>query len=459
MSEPAVRFRTLILAGVLACGAAFAGGPAPGPAADVLRVEARVADLPNGLRVVAVPFREPDTVVFSTIVRAGARNEVEPGQTGLARFFERLVLGIGPRASSPGAAGEALFRLGAEIRGFSTEDYACRSIIFAGRENLDAVMRAEAARIMGPRGIEAGIRTLAPALEREARAVARKPEVRLIAALRNAAYENHPYRGFPWGALRNVPDAPAPAEAAGTFGSRFYAPEHTILLAVGDIVPDRFIEMVRKQYGGWVRSGFDFQPAAVPPQKEPKRSNLEAPGTSARLGIAFLGPAFSDSAAAPAALDLIAAALFSSASPLYQKLVIREKRCASLEADFHATRDPSLLVVTAGIKDAADLPAVEAEILGELERVKRDGLTPRPLAEAKARVRFALAGKIATAEGASRALASIIGLTGDPASLNRIAALTDRLLPSDILQAARAYFKPSNSTTVTLGPEGAGAGE
>ena len=47
--------------------------------------------LANGLNVVTVPFDSPGLASFYIVVRVGSRNEVEPGVTGFAHFFEHMM--------------------------------------------------------------------------------------------------------------------------------------------------------------------------------------------------------------------------------------------------------------------------------------------------------------------------------------------------------------------------------
>ena len=76
-----------------ACGPA---GDAPG--ADTAAGDAKVFDMPylmrdleNGLRVIVVPTDFPDIVTIQIPVKTGSRNEVEPGKTGFAHFFEHMM--------------------------------------------------------------------------------------------------------------------------------------------------------------------------------------------------------------------------------------------------------------------------------------------------------------------------------------------------------------------------------
>ena len=47
--------------------------------------------LPNGLKVYVVGFDSPGLVAYYSVVRTGSRNEVEPGKSGFAHFFEHLM--------------------------------------------------------------------------------------------------------------------------------------------------------------------------------------------------------------------------------------------------------------------------------------------------------------------------------------------------------------------------------
>src|SRR5215204_1180068 len=50
-----------------------------------------VDTLSNSLRVVTVPTEHKNLVALYIIVRTGSRNEVEPGKSGFAHFFEHMM--------------------------------------------------------------------------------------------------------------------------------------------------------------------------------------------------------------------------------------------------------------------------------------------------------------------------------------------------------------------------------
>ena len=47
--------------------------------------------LANGLTVIVVPLPTPELVSYFSIVRTGSRDEVEPGRSGFAHFFEHMM--------------------------------------------------------------------------------------------------------------------------------------------------------------------------------------------------------------------------------------------------------------------------------------------------------------------------------------------------------------------------------
>jgi zinc protease len=60
-------------------------------AADILPFKATEKTLPNGLKVIVVPTGFPNIVSIQIPVQTGSRNEVEPGKSGFAHFFEHMM--------------------------------------------------------------------------------------------------------------------------------------------------------------------------------------------------------------------------------------------------------------------------------------------------------------------------------------------------------------------------------
>src|ERR1017187_4386331 len=79
-------------------------------------------DLPNGLRLITIPTDYPNIVSLFIVVGAGSRNELEPGRSGFAHLFERLMFRGTPEFSSERYTSE-LQNAGAASNAFTTDDF------------------------------------------------------------------------------------------------------------------------------------------------------------------------------------------------------------------------------------------------------------------------------------------------------------------------------------------------
>jgi zinc protease len=414
-----------------------------------------IEELANGLKIVSIPLPNPNIISYYTIVRSGSRNEVEPGKSGFAHFFEHMMFKGTKQVPRP-AYDDFLTKLGAGTNGYTTDDFTCCFIIFAGRENLEKVVRTEADRFINLFYTEETIKTEASVIEGEYYSSVSNPDRRLIELLRDTAFETHPYKHTTLGFLKDIQDMPNQYEYSELYKKRFYAPDNTLLLVVGDFDRAQLVSLVKKYYGGWEKSNYTLVTPVEPAQSQPKRAHYDWPSkTLARLAIGFHGPAYSDQTIDKAALDLMAAISFSPSSALYQRLVIEEQKCLTLGASFDDSRDPYLLVFNAVVKNDSDLPYVEEEIFKELDRLKKESVSVTELADIKSNMKYTMADALGTTDGVAGTLAFYINLTGDPGTVNRLFDLYERTTPKDIQEMAKKYFRPANSTVVTLTGGGA----
>ena len=65
--------------------------PAATSAAGIFPFDYERLDLDNGLRAYFVKAGAPGQVAYVTMVRTGAREEVEKGKSGFAHFFEHMM--------------------------------------------------------------------------------------------------------------------------------------------------------------------------------------------------------------------------------------------------------------------------------------------------------------------------------------------------------------------------------
>jgi zinc protease len=417
---------------------------------DVFPYNYKIEALENGLKVVSIPLPNPNIIAYYTVVRSGSRNEIEPGKSGFAHFFEHMMF-KGTKTVPRPAYDDFLTRLGAGTNGFTSDDHTIYFVVFAGRENLEEVVKTEADRFINLYYDEEMIKTEAPVIEGEYYASVSNPDRRLAEVLRDTAFVSHSYKHTTLGYLKDILDMLNQFEYSQLFKKRFYAPDNILLLVAGDFDHGQLMELVNKYYNGWERSNYTLVTPEEPAQTEAKRVHYAWPTqTLPRLAVAFHGPAYSDEKIDKAALDLLAEIAFSRSSPLFQRLVIQEQKCQTLYASFPDRRDPQLLTFQSVVKKEDDLPYVEEQIFQELEKLKNEPVSAEALAEIKSNMKYSLADDLGTTDGVAGTLIVYLSLAGDPGTLNKLFRLYERVTPQDIMTVAKKYFVKTNSTVATL---------
>src|SRR5436305_14943715 len=105
---------------------------------DVLSFPQLERTLGNGLRVIAVNTGYPNLVSLQIPVQTGSRNEVEPGRSGFAHFFEHMMF-RGTERFPASAYQEIVTRIGARQNAYTTDDYTNYHMTFA-RQDLARVL-------------------------------------------------------------------------------------------------------------------------------------------------------------------------------------------------------------------------------------------------------------------------------------------------------------------------------
>ena len=180
-----------------------------------------------------VPTDYPNLVAFWAVVQAGSRNEVEPGKSGFAHFFEHMMF-RGTENYSNEQYNELLKNAGADANAFTSDDYTAYHIT-AAKEDLELIFKLEADRFRNLKYSQEDFRTEAKAVLGEYNKNSSNPVQKLFEVLQDKAFDVHPYKHTTMGFLKDIEDMPNQYEYSLQFFSRFYRPEYTTLLVVGDV--------------------------------------------------------------------------------------------------------------------------------------------------------------------------------------------------------------------------------
>ncbi|MGI9183143.1 MAG: M16 family metallopeptidase [Longimicrobiaceae bacterium] len=413
-----------------------------------------IDDLPNGLRLVTVPTDFPDLVALYLVVNTGSRNEVEPGKSGYAHFFEHMMF-RGSENYSSEERDAILKRAGAEVNAYTTDDRTVYHTLLS-KQDLEAVVALEADRFQRLKYAEPEYRTEALAVLGEYNKNSANPISKLFETLRSTAFNTHTYRHTTMGFLQDIQDMPNQYDYSWQFYRRYYRPEYTTMLIVGDVTRDRALSLVREHFGGWERGSYAPEVPAEPAQSAPRTANVEwTSPTLPLVAVAFRGPAYSDEAPDKAALDLLASIAFGSSSELYQQLVLQEQKVDLLGPSFGDRTDPELFTVIARVKNPADIEYVRDQILQTLQRYASEPIPQQQLDATRSRMRYSAALGMNSSNAIASALAPYLALRRTPETINRVFAIYDSLTPEQIREIAARHFVENHRTIVTLATRGA----
>lgn len=406
--------------------------------------------LDNGLTTATVEYPSPGIVAFYIIVRAGSREEVEPGKTGFAHFFEHMMF-RGTEKYPPEAYNAELKNIGAAANANTSIDRTIYHMT-GSASALEKMFELEADRFMNLSYPVHAFKTEAGAVKGEYTKNYANPFRRLNEATMAAAFDQHTYKHTTMGFWEDIVDMPNQYEYSLTFFDRFYRPEYTTILAVGDVKPDQVKRLAEQYFGNWQKGSYAPSIPIEPPQTETRYAHVQEPGFPPYLELNYKGPAFDESSIENAALDIILTILFSERSDLYKKLVIDEGILRNLGSDAHFARDPYLLSIFASFKDEKDMEKVKDEIVQTLDEIKTKPVDSQLLEDAKSHIRNSMIMRMDNPSSIADNLSYFIWVSGNANAFNALMKKFEEVTPEDILAVANKYFIPEKLTISTISP-------
>ena len=417
------------------------------PILDLERVVTR--ELPNGLRVRLLPERSALTVSYYTFFQVGSRNECL-GRTGMSHLFEHMMFN-GAAKYGPKEFDRVLESRGGSSNAYTSNDLTAYYEDFAS-DALDTVVDLESDRM----------RSLAltpETLEQERQVVKEERRLRtensvfglMEEQLEALVFLAHPYR---WPVIGWMDDIERiTREDCAAFFQTYYAPGNASIYAVGDLDPDRALNVIERSYGD-IPAGPRPQPVpqGEPPQKGERRAAVRYPAQAPALLVGWRGPAARSPDCAP--LDVLQTALaVGESSRLKRRLVEEEELAVSIQISWGWRIDPGVFVVYAELTPGADRGRAESVLWEEIDRVATRGIGAAELRRAQRLLRSSVLHELATHNGIAHALGQAEALLGDWREAGRALELYAAVTPRDVRRVAEAWLDPGRRCVVTLEPE------
>jgi len=414
---------------------------------DIFPFETRVLELDNGLKAYLIQSPSPGMLAYVSVVRTGAREEVEEGVTGFAHFFEHMMFRGTEKYPNYDGITESF---GANRNANTSQDRTFYYIV-AGSEYLGQIVDLEADRFQNLSYAEAEFRTEAGAVLGEYQNSAYSAFSLLDRGVRETIFNEHTYRHQTIGFEADVRDMPNQYEYSLDFFNRFYRPENVVLMVVGDFDFDEAEELIREYYTGWEPGYVEPDVPEEPEQTAPRENAVSYSGrTLPMLTINYMAPSWSPNDRMAVATELLGQLAFGQNSDIYRRLVVEERRLQFLQGGFYLSRDPDFVQILGMVSNPADVEAVREELLAEVERFRTELVDEQQLADEKSSARYGFLMGLETPLGAANSVSRAIINTGSLEPVNDYYRTLASITPEDIREAADRVLTEIHRTIVTL---------
>ncbi|MFY0608283.1 MAG: insulinase family protein [Cyclobacteriaceae bacterium] len=407
--------------------------------------------LDNGLNVVTVPYNSPGLASFFIVVNVGSRDEVEPGKSGFAHFFEHMMF-RGTDKYSKSEYSAALKAIGAAANANTWWDRTVYHMT-GNADMLDKMFELEADRFQNLNYSEEDFKVEAGAVKGEYTKNYASPYSKLNAKTYKTAFDTHTYSHTTIGFWEDVVDMPNQYEYSLEFFDRYYRPEYCTVLVVGDVTQDQVNDLARKYFGEWERGSFTQEIPQEPEQMATRFAHIQEANFPPVLTLNYKGPAFSVTNKDMAVLDIIGSLAFSQKSEIYKKLVVEEQKVRQLSAGGLNTKDPGLWSVNTVMVSKEDMTYVKSEIDKVLESLKSEPVDAELLQQTKSNIKYSYAMSLDNPAGIANSLAWYIWLNNNAADVNQSYTNYDAVTAEDIMRVANKYFVDEHLTVATISPD------
>lgn len=410
---------------------------------------AKVSTLPNGLRVVRVPFNSPGLVAYYTVVRVGSRNEVEVGHTGFAHFFEHMMF-RGTQRFPEGTRGALLGKSGFVENAFTTDDVTVYTVS-GPSSGLDTLIDVEADRFRNLEYAEPAFQTEAQAVLGEYQKNASNPGLKIEEVNLATSFTKHTYRHTTLGFYEDIVEMPKRYEYSKTFFKRWYTPDNTIVIVVGDFDDNKVMKAVTTLYAPWTGKSAKVEVPVEPPQTEARTANLSWPNpTLPRLGLSWHTPASSSRTMDAAIQQVLSAYLVGPTSPLHRTYVLQEQKVERFNAFYDHHRDPCLFGIDARLKTEGNRQAVLDAVTAEIGHVASGKVDEKRLDDIKSNLRYGLQMELETPSQVAVSLAMHIGVFGSTDAIDALYANISKVTAKDLTAFTKKHLTDTNRTTLNF---------
>jgi predicted Zn-dependent peptidase len=404
--------------------------------------------LSNGIRVHSIPFSGTEAATVLVLVKVGSRNEYE-AVNGVSHYIEHLMFKGTKRRPTTLDISRALDAVGAEYNAFTGKEYTGYYVtIEAGKLPLAVDMlhdmifhsKYDPKEMDRERGV----------IIEEIKMYEENPMMHVEDLLEGALFGGSTLGWNIAGSAKTMRGMTR--EQVIAYRDAHYVPSRMVVAVAGKVGKDA-VELVKKTFGG-VKARPEpkpFEPfAALPPAKEP-RCHVQFKNVE-QLQVALGFPSFGLADERNAALSLLATILGGTmSSRLFISVRERKGLCYFVRAENGPYDDVGSFTIRSGL-DKARLPEAMKTILGEVEKVRRTGVTAAELKEAKDNFRGRILLKLEDSSSRADWYARQELLLGKAVTPEERMRVIDAVTEAEVKKAAREVLDRSKMAVAAIGP-------
>jgi len=409
--------------------------------------------LANGMQVAVIPDARATSITHMVWYRVGSADE-EDGKSGIAHFLEHLLF-KGTEKFPDNAIDRTVKRVGGNHNAFTSYDYT-GYFQKVTREHLRLMMEIEADRMMNvdftPEDVDVERKVV---LEERARGIETNPSAQLNAAMNLAMWKNHPYRR-PIIGWRHEIEA-LTHQQIRDFYERYYTPANAVLVVSGNVSADEVRTLADEIYAPLQNRAPKYQPhRPSEPDDLLLRQEITVRDrqiTNESVSISFRIPSFRTGKAGEyEALDMLSEILSGTTRSRIYKDFVADRQIATSAGAYAGTsaRDDTEFTLYATPKGEVSLEEIEAELMGVIAKVAKEGVSEEELRRARNRL-FANA---IYAQDSASGLANLMGRTLVVGStLADVRSWPDRMMavtPETVQDVAKRFFNPETAVVGLL---------
>jgi len=417
-----------------------------------LRPDREVAlfEFGNGLELIVLEDHSAPVLSYQTWFAVGSRFETR-GKTGIAHLFEHLMF-----KGTPTHPHEVFDRLleeaGAQTNAATWLDWTFYYENLPS-DGLDLAARLESDRMVNLMLNQQQLDSEREVVKNERRfRVENDPDGKMDEVLMRLLYGSHPYGSPTLGTFEDLDSLTL--EDCLSFYRTYYSPSNATIVVVGDVQAREVLRTVARYYGAIPR--IEVPRVRIPDPEEqtaPRTEVLALPVATekARLGWRTVPAGHADDAA----LDVANHILFENESSRVYRVLVEEKGLAS---DVDGAVEGFALdgIAIADLVLVAHQPAEPAVevLLGEVERLARDGPTPVELERARNHMEAAFLRSLQTVGSKATQLGMYHRTVGDYRKMFEFIGRIRAVRSEDVQRVVSRYWTRDRLNLVIARPGG-----